>query len=136
MEAWQILSGLAIAIVTGIATSATGKTQASAEIETEKVKTRSEEWTALLSEIRGHNEERFQDYEERLEDLEKRFSLLGEKYGTSLEHIVILRRGYPNGHAIPIIPEEIARDVFWVQGSLPDEAGNNDNYNDKDDKDY
>lgn len=136
MEMWQIASGIVIAIVTGIATNATGKTQANAEIETEKVKTRSEEWTALLSEVRGHSEERFKDYEERLESLEDRFAMLGEKYGTSLEHIVFLRRLYPLGSELPMIPEEIVRDLFWVQGMLNDnDNDNDDDNNNKDDND-
>lgn len=112
MEIWQIVSTVVISVITAGVTAITSRTQSKGELETEKIKTRGEEWRSIVSTLKENSEERFEDYEKRLGLLEERFGILSRKYGTSLGHILELRKGYPDPETLPRVPVEISTDVY------------------------
>ena len=111
MEMWQIVSTIIISVVTAGATALTGRTQSRGEIETEKIKTRGEEWSNIISTLKEHSEERFEEYEKRLETLEERFGILSRKYGTSLSYILEIRKSHPDPENLPVVPSGIQGDL-------------------------
>lgn len=112
MEMWQIVSTIVISVITAGATAVTSRTQSKGEVDAEKIKTRGEEWSSIVSTLKEHSEERFEEYEKRLEVLEERFGILSKKYGVSLGHILEIRKGHPKPETLPVIPGEISGDVY------------------------
>ena len=112
MEMWQIVSTIVISVITAGATAVTSRTQSKGEVDAEKIKTRGEEWSSIVTTLKNHSEERFEEYEKRLEVLEERFGILSKKYGVSLGHILEIRKGHPKPETLPVIPREISGDVY------------------------
>ena len=122
METWQILSTVFISVITAGATALTSKTQSKGEVEAEKIKTRGEEWSSIVSTLKEHSEARFEDYEKRLEILEERFGILSRKYGMSLGHILEIRKGHPNPDSLPVVPVGIRGDLSgYTFYAMPEE---------------
>lgn len=122
MEMWQIVSTVVISAITAGVAALTSRTQSQGELEAEKIKTRGEEWSSIVSTLKEHSEERFEDYEKRLDLLEERFGILSKKYGVSLGHILEIRNGHPDPSRLPMIPGEISMDVYgYTFYSLPEE---------------
>lgn len=112
MEMWQIVSTIVISVITAGATAVTSRTQSKGEVDAEKIKTRGEEWSSIVTTLKNHSEERFEEYEKRLEVLEERFGILSRKYELSLGHILEIRKGHPKPETLPVIPREISGDVY------------------------
>lgn len=112
MEMWQIVSTIIISVITAGATAVTSRTQSKGEVDAEKIKTRGEEWSSIVSTLKEHSEERFEEYEKRLEVIEERFGILSKKYELSLGHILEIRKGHPKPETLPVIPVEISGDVY------------------------
>lgn len=124
MEMWQIVSTVVISVITAGATAVTSRTQSKGELEAEKIKTRGEEWSSIVTTLKEHSEERFEDYEKRLGLLEERFGILSKKYGASLSHILEIRNGHPKPETLPVIPGEISTDIYgYTFYRIPEEKG-------------
>lgn len=112
MEMWQIVSTVVISAITAGVAALTSRTQSQGDLEAEKIKTRGEEWSSIVTTLKEYSEERFEEYEKRLKALEERFGILSKKYELSLGHILEIRKEHPNPETLPVIPGEISMDVY------------------------
>lgn len=117
-EAWVIIGGIITAIVTGVITYFTTKSQSRSEVQKAEVTTRGEEWKALLEQVKKHSDKQISDLREEIDvirnhlrEVKEEFRRTQDRYRDSIYHIREWRTAHPETAEKLTPPESIKDDL-------------------------